>query len=106
MYQQLIDELAGYTGEGGVTPSDLLSLPAGLRRILTWLTRHGGSVSLAELSSEVGCELDEAQQLADTFVAHGLLVAEENQGQISYNIRMARVRTRGRTPDRLKNLFD
>ncbi|EFO79968.1 hypothetical protein OSCT_2178 [Oscillochloris trichoides DG-6] len=105
MYQQLLDELAGYTGEGGVTPSDLLSLPDGLRRLLTWLTRHG-NVGVEDLCHEVGCEQEQAQNVADTLIARGLLVAEEHAGQVRYSVRMARVRTRGRTPDRLKNLFD
>lgn len=105
MYEQLMDELVGYPATDGLSPSDLLGLPAGLRRIVTWLTRYGPA-SLADLAGAVGCSDQAATTLADALVAHGLLaVGAAPDRTVSYSVRMTRVRSRGRASDRLRDLF-
>ncbi|NTV65643.1 MAG: hypothetical protein HGA65_19210 [Oscillochloris sp.] len=106
MYEQLMGELAGYVAQDGLSPADLLGLPDGVRRIVTWLNRHGAA-SLADLAGEVGCGEQAAATLANALVGYGLLsIGAAPDGTATYSVRMTRVRSRGRASDRLRDLFD
>jgi hypothetical protein len=106
MYEQLMRELAGYTGGEGLSPSELLGLPDGLRRIVTWLTRRGAA-SLADLAGEVGCDEPGAAALAELLVARGLLrIGPAPDGAPSYSARMGGRRPRNLGSDKLRKLFD
>lgn len=106
MHDQLMHELAEYVGRDGLSPVDLLSLPDGLRRIVTWLMRRGG-VNPAELASECGCDAAAATALAEVMAERGLLhISIAPDGTTSYSTRMTRLRSRGRGLERLYDLFD
>lgn len=107
MYEQLMHELAAYHGGDGLNPSDMLGLPNGLRRIVTWLTRHNGA-NLVDLASEVGCSESEALAVADAMTDCGLMLTGVTaDGGTIYSARMSsRVRARGgQTSERLRDLF-
>ncbi|MEI8307268.1 MAG: hypothetical protein WCF99_09405 [Chloroflexales bacterium] len=106
MHEQLIHELAAYAGDNGLSPSDLLGLPDGLRRIVTWITRRGGA-SLGELASEVGCDNLAVVRLVETMMARGLLSIDvAPDGVPSYRTRLASRRLRNRSSDRLRDLHE
>ncbi|NTW97942.1 MAG: hypothetical protein HGB28_05260 [Oscillochloris sp.] len=101
MYEQLMCELAGYMGSEGLSPSELLGLPDGLRRIVTWLTRRGGA-DLADLACEVGCDGPAAAALAEALVARGLISVDAER---ICRARLAGRRSRGLGSDRLRDLY-
>lgn len=58
----------------GFKPSDLFSLPADERRLLTFVMRHGESTAL-HLARHLGLDTRTAQALAETLEQRGLLSA-------------------------------
>jgi hypothetical protein len=100
MHEQLVCELAAYIGCDGLSPSDLLDLPDGLRRIVTWITRRGGA-SLDDLAGEVGCDAPAAAALAEAMVVRGLISSAAGE---NYRVRLAGRRSRGGS-NRLRDVF-
>lgn len=97
---ELMRELAAYEGGQGLTPSDLLGLPDGLRHLATWLTRRGGA-SLGELATQLDCDEAAAAGLADEMLTRGLLLRD---AALVYHTRMVGRKARA-SSDRLRDLF-
>jgi hypothetical protein len=92
MDEELARELAAYQGGEGLSPLDLLGLPDGLRRMISWLTRRGGA-SLAELAAQLGCDERVAAGIADQMIARGLLTCD---AALLYRTRLTGRRPRAR----------
>lgn len=101
MYEQLMGELASYAGSEGLTPSDLLGLPDGLRGLVTWMARRGAA-GPADLAAHLGCDAARCAELTALLVARGLLSVDDAG---VYHARMAARRPRA-SSERLRKLFD
>lgn len=97
MLERLKQDLEVWARPEGLRTTDMLDMPEPLRPILQTIMRRG-SITIAELADELGCELTEADEVADLLVSCGFLRTHDDHedGPTVFRVRLAR--TRRRTP--------
>lgn len=99
-YKQLRQALEERTPVPGITPSDILELPAPLRESIRKML-CAGAASLDELAQDLGFSRQQAGEIATLLVEKGLLVpaGEGAAGDPLYRINLSRRRAREMPPD-------
>jgi len=77
----------------GISPMDLLELPADLRKVVQTLARRGG-MTVASLATELALAPSELAPLTEALVDKGLIEPSAVEGQPGYRVRFTRRRAR------------
>jgi amino acid permease len=76
-----------YEGEwdiGGLSVANVLTLPEAQSRLVTWITRRGGAVSLSAAAEYVGLDQTAARKVLDGLAGQGFLRQVEGDGEPHY----------------------
>lgn len=93
-------------GQGaGLSMADVITLPAPLRKLVTWMMRRE-EVSLAEVAAFIQGDEPAGRAMMDSLLAKGFVRAVQTAGSVRYRVRLAPIR--GHTPmfDRLQAVDD
>jgi hypothetical protein len=93
LFDRLRQEVADRERQEGLSASDLLELPAELRRVVLLIARHH-ELSLSALASELGMPAADLQPLMADLSAKGLIRAADVAGEPLYRTFFGRRRTK------------
>jgi len=108
IFDRLQREIEKRSKVEGLTPAEVMDLPEPLRRAMNKMMRRG-SMTLSELSADLGLKTAETRRLGQMLVEKGFLssVEREVDGEIVYQTRFGRkARKRGMPLDVWKALDD
>jgi hypothetical protein len=89
LYDRLQAEIDRREPRPGLSPADLLELPADLRRLVQELARQG-EAGPGELAAPLGLAPDEAARLLDDLVAKGFATEQGPAGTRRYRVDFGR----------------
>jgi predicted ArsR family transcriptional regulator len=93
IFDRIQDEIDQREDQEGITPADLLDLPAPLRRLMNRITREG-SLTVAAAAKHLEESEDSAREMLDSLVGNGYLEREEHGEGWVYRTRFGRKRGR------------
>ena len=93
IFDHIQKEIETRESQDGITPADLLSLSAPLRRLMNRITREGSLTVQAAAEQMEGSE-EGAREMLDALVEKGYLERVEQEGGWEYRTRFARKRGR------------
>jgi hypothetical protein len=90
-FETLAAELIGLNSVEGITPVDILLLPAALRPAMRKMLRN--AITVPELAGELRVTEAEARQIAEILVQKGFLQTQEGEdgAGVAYKVRFARM---------------
>jgi predicted ArsR family transcriptional regulator len=93
LFDRLQDEINSQESQEGISPVDLLDLPASISKIIKKIIRRNG-MKLEEIAQELDQSVEQAKESLDELVAKGYVRQVEVKEVIWYKARFAQKRNR------------